>query len=148
MAVTNPFSSTPYLISSADTGALTNSESTGLFLEMTCLTSAFQTPSSSGTTIDERLLLASGGAVAVWGSSGFGAAYGHNYLLQGFFTRLWASQPQLVRLGDLVMNGYLTLFTQGGCCQDSLRTFILLGDPLTRLRVFAPERSFLPTIAR
>ncbi|MEO6063967.1 MAG: C25 family cysteine peptidase, partial [Thermoflexales bacterium] len=105
-------------------------------------------------TIDERLVLApNGGALSVWGSSGSGVSHGHDYLARGFFNQLWGSQPGTARLGQLIQAGYLSLF-QGAyaCCGDSIRTYLLLGDPLTRPRVsyswVAPARAFLPLINR
>jgi hypothetical protein len=115
---------------------------------MTCLTAAFQTPAYSATTIDERLLLASGGAIAVWGPTGLGVAHGHDALQQGFQTALWSAPPMTARIGTLTAAGYLDLFTNGSCCQDALRTFALLGDPLTTARIRPAQRMYLPRISK
>jgi hypothetical protein len=105
-------------------------------------------------SIDERLVLApNGGALAVWGSSGSGVSHGHDYLARGFFNQLWSTQPGEARLGELVQAGYLSLF-QGAyaCCGDSIRTYLLLGDPLTKARVsftwVAPKRTYVPLVNR
>jgi hypothetical protein len=147
-AVTDATSEPSYLLGLYDADDLTNTGEPFVLLEMTCLTAAFQTPAYSGTTIDERLLLAPGGAVAVWGSAGLGVAHGHDALQHGFHSALWSAAPMTARIGALTAAGYLDLFTSGGCCQDALRTFALLGDPLTAARVRPARRVYLPGIRR
>lgn len=137
-----------YLFGLYDVDLLTNRDSPAIVLEMTCLTGAFQTPAFAGTTIDERLLLhEDGGAVAVWGSSGLGVSYGHDALQRGFFTRYWEEWPDK-RIGALVQAGQLTLFAQGNCCQETLRTFILFGDPAMQPRVAVAQKIYLPRVGR
>jgi hypothetical protein len=146
-AVTDPASTPSDLLGLYDADTLTNGEHLPILLEMTCLTSAFQTPAYSGTTIDERLLLRlNGGAVAVWGPTGLGVAHGHDALQRGFYTALWAAPPMTTSVGALTIAGDLELFTHGGCCQDAIRTFALLGDPLTLARVQPARRTYLPII--
>jgi hypothetical protein len=147
-AVTDSTREPSYLLGLYDADDLTNAGRPFVLLEMTCLTAAFHTPAYSGTTIDERLLLAPGGAVAVWGPTGLGVAHGHDALQHGFQTSLWSAPPMTARLGALTAAGYLELFTAGDCCQDTLRTFALLGDPLTPARVRAAQRTFLPLARR
>jgi hypothetical protein len=47
----------------------------------------------------------------------------------------------------LVTAGDLELFTSGGS-QDVIRTFALLGDPLTPARVQPVRRTYLPVVQR
>jgi hypothetical protein len=104
-------------------------------LSMTCLTGSFHFPALSGTVIDERLVARpDGGAIAAWSSTGLGVLYGHDALQRGFYRALWAA-PGQARLGALTMAGYLELYTTESCCQESIGTFALLGDPLTIPRV-------------
>ncbi len=153
-ASTDVSASPPYLLGLWDIDTLTNSGQPSVLLEMTCLTSAFQQPAHSGTVIDERLLLhPTGGAVAVWGSTGLGVAYGHDALQRGFYQALWNAPPMTASLGQLTLAGYLELFSNGACCQDTLRTFALLGDPLTPARVkpmvsSGDQHVYLPLILR
>jgi hypothetical protein len=118
---------------------------------MTCLTSQFHKPATSGTVLDERLLLnPNGGAIAVWGPAGLSVAYGHDFLQRGFFEKLWSSPSGTARLGELIEAGYTKLLTEEACCQDTAKTFLLLGDPLTKARVY-PDKIYgiyLPTINR
>ncbi len=119
-------------------------------LSMTCLTAQFAKPVDDGDTLDERFFLHSnGGAVAVWGSTGYSLVAGHRDLQEGFFQALFEAKGKPLFLGDLLDAGYLyhLRFTTSGT--DALRTFVLLGDPLTRLR-FTPEGVegvYLPTVA-
>ncbi|MCS7061552.1 MAG: C25 family cysteine peptidase [Anaerolineae bacterium] len=126
---------------------LTNQRSPAVVLAMTCLSSAFHTPSVRGSTIDEQLFLAAGGAVAVWGPAGQGVLHGHDQLATGFFAALWGALPRPIRIGELTAAGYAQLFAAGGCCLSSLRTFVLLGDPLTSPRSLTTRRLAL-TLAR
>jgi hypothetical protein len=144
-AITDPATVPSYLLGLYDTDALTNAGRPAVLLEMTCLTSAFQTPAFSGTTIDERFLLhPTGGAVAVWGSTGLGILNGHDKLLDGFYGRLWQDGTGRAALGDLTAAGYLNVFTNGACCQSSARVFALLGDPLTEVSVAVYPHVYLP----
>ncbi len=147
-AVTDPAATPGSMLGLYDPDKLTNRGRLPIVIELTCLTGAFQTPAYSGTTIDERLVLAPAGAVAVWGPTGLGVAHGHDALQRGFFQALWGAPPETAGLGELTLAGYLELFTHAGCCQDALRTYALLGDPLTRARALNPERAYLPVIRR
>jgi hypothetical protein len=147
-AVTDPSAQLSWLLELYDADDLTNAERLPILLELTCLTSAFQTPAFSGTTIDERLLLARGGAVAIWGPTGLGVGHGHDALAHGFNAALWSAPPMAAAVGNLTIAGYRDLFTNGTCCQDALRTFALLGDPLTPARVRPAQRGYLPIARR
>jgi hypothetical protein len=131
-----------------DSDALTNLGRPAIVRELTCLTAAFHTPAFSGTTIDERLLLAPGGAVAIWGSTGKGVLHGHDLLAQGFDNALWHANTPQPTIGQLALAGYVELYTKGNCCQDSIWTYIVLGDPLTGVRVIPGYRTFLPMVVR
>lgn len=116
-------------------------------LSMTCLTSQFAIPADAGTTIDERLLLhPSGGAVAVWGPAGLSVIHGHDLLQRGFFEALFAAPDQTPRVGELLDAGYETVRRAGSGTEDVLRTFLLLGDPLTRLHFNSTSSTFLPVV--
>lgn len=129
-----------HLLELFEVDTLRNGTRLPVVLTMTCLSSAFQTPAFSGTTIDERIVLHdAGGGIAVWGPTGRSVAYGHNLLLEGFFNRLWATPNRgNAPLGALVQAGYEELFFRGDCCQSTLYTYALLGDPRTQLVVPLP----------
>ncbi|GAB4201562.1 MAG: C25 family cysteine peptidase [Roseiflexaceae bacterium] len=138
-----------YLLGLYDPDTLTNGERLPIVLELTCLTAAFHTPAFSGTTLDERWLLASGGAVAVWGPTGLGVARSHSLLQRGFYQALWSGPPQQSPLGTLTASGYLTVFGQANQIGVyPIRTFALLGDPLTPARVTTGQAIYAPVVKR
>ncbi|MFD3165346.1 C25 family cysteine peptidase [Herpetosiphon sp. NSE202] len=147
-AITDLSNSQPYLLSLYDSDRLQNSPALPMILEMTCLTSAFQTIAWSGTSLDERLVLQpNGGAIATWGSAGLGVAYGHDLLNEGWWQRMW-SNPRQTQIGTGVLAGLVHLFSNGGCCQDSLQSSILLGDPNILLQHQQRETSYLPAVIK
>lgn len=139
------------LLSIVDVPLLNNGEKLFVGLSMTCLTSQFAAPAVTGT-LDEMLVRsATGGAVATWGPSGQSVAHGHDYLQTGFVSKLRHSPPNSQRMGELVAVGYNHLLTSpltGSL--DALKTFVLLGDPLTvvRANVGFDNGVFLPTAQR
>ncbi|HEU4328750.1 MAG TPA: C25 family cysteine peptidase [Roseiflexaceae bacterium] len=138
-----------YLLGLYDPDTLTNGERLSIVLELTCLTAAFHTPAFSGTTLDERWLLASGGAVAVWGPTGLGVARSHSLLQRGFYKALWSGPPQRSPLGTLAAAGYLEVFGQADQVGVyPIRTFALLGDPLTPARVAPIQPIYAPVVVK
>lgn len=147
-AITDVDSEYSWLLSLYEPDSLTNYERLPVVLAMTCLSSAFARPAVSGTTVDERLLLARGGAVAVWGPTGMGVLYGHDRLQRGFFDALWAVPPGEARLGSLTLAGLQELHRSGSGIGGPLFTYVLLGDPLTRVRYQGGYDTWLPLVAR
>ena len=139
----------PYLFGTNDIFELKNIDQLSIVLEMTCYTSQFTYISTSGTTLDERLLRhTDGGAVAVWGSAGLGVAHGHDELMKGFQKALWSRPAMSAKMGELVTSGYNRLFTHGTCCKDSQKVYVLLGDPLMPALVWAPDRNYIPIVQK
>lgn len=148
-ATTHPSLDPPYLFNANDVFELTNRDQPSILLEMTCFTAQFVFISPSGHTIDERFLRHSnGGAVAVWGSSGLTVAVGQDWMQQGFHRKLWQSPPFQAHLGDLVTTGYASLFASTPCCQETRYTYLLLGDPLTPVMMWAPKPFYLPLVRK
>ena len=141
-------------LETTDMAKLNNAATLPVVLQMTCYTSQFD--NNYYQTLDEALVLkANGGALATWGATGLGVAHGHDALQRGFFNALWRPSapgktgprtPGTARVGELTMMGYNDLALNGYCCQDTIRTFVLLGDPLTSVRMQAPRGIFLPVI--
>lgn len=138
-----------YLLGLFEVDDLTNGGRLPVVLALSCLTGAFQTPAFTGTSIDERMVVRSGGgAIASWSSTGLGILYGHDALQRGFYRALWAS-PQPPALGALTLAGHLELFTASPCCQETGSAFTLLGDPLTVPQVnLGGESLYLPITRR
>jgi hypothetical protein len=130
-----------------DALALNNVNAPYVQLSMTCLTAQFAKPTNAGLTADESFFLQpTGGAIGVWGSSGLSVVHGHEQLQEGFFALLFDPKVQNPRLGDLLDAGYLQVMYYGASNEDILRTFLLLGDPLTRVRYRAGTGAFLPVV--
>ncbi|VAW31031.1 hypothetical protein MNBD_CHLOROFLEXI01-4242, partial [hydrothermal vent metagenome] len=130
-----------------DVPTLTNGGRLPVVLQMTCLTGSFQQP--FWDTLDEALLRQpTGGAVAVWGSSGLGVGTGHNALANGFLDALMVQNE--LRLGTAVLAGKLSLLINSPANQDLVDTFTLLGDPATLYNVdFWPGlQTYLPITTR
>lgn len=148
-AVTNQQSQTSsYLLGLYDADSLRNTGRLAVIRELTCLTAAFHTPAFSGTTIDERLLLVPGGAAAVWGSTGLGVAHGHDTLALGFDQALWSGNGQNQALGALTRAGLMELYRSSACCNDIFYSYVLFGDPLTKLRIERTAAMYMPLIRR
>jgi hypothetical protein len=115
-------------------------------LEMTCFTASFHRPEP---VLDEELVvLAGGGAAAVWGPTGLGVGAGHEPLSEGFFQAVLSTGVE--RLGEAILAGKLEL-AAGDQSLDLLDTYTLLGDPALRLhRIVAPwaVRIFLPLLRK
>lgn len=127
---------------------LNNRDALFIGLSMTCYTSQFTEPAPSHFTLDEHLLLRpNGGAVAVWGPAGLSVVHGHDILQIGFHQKLWQAEPMTARMGELLEAGYAQI-RQQACCQDVLKTFLLLGDPLMPARVNPNSMLFSPTVER
>ncbi|MEZ4864037.1 MAG: C25 family cysteine peptidase [Caldilineaceae bacterium] len=146
-ATTDPNLDPPYLLGTNDVFKLDNLTSPFVLLEMTCLTSQFPFVSPSGTTLDERFLRHdNGGAVAVWGSAGLTVSVGQDALIRGFHQQLWATPSLTARLGALTTAGYYNLFANGVCCQETRYAYLLLGDPLTPVLLWSPDKLYLPVV--
>jgi hypothetical protein len=142
----------PYLFSLYDVPDLKNTSRLPLMLQFTCLTSAFQTPVQYyGTTIDERLVLSPNGPPAIWGPTSLAVGFSHDALMRGFYKTLW-SQPNFgSTMGKSAQGGYLELFASAGGTpnvDNLLRTYLVMGDPLTRAYVGKVPQTFAPITVR
>lgn len=139
------------LMSINEAPLLVNGEKLFVGLSMTCLTSQFAVPAVTGTLDEMFVRSATGGAVATWGPAGQSVAHGHDYLQKGFVSKLRNAPPNSQRMGDLVAAGYDNLLTSPLTnWLDALKTFVVLGDPLTRVRVNVgfDNGIFLPSVRR
>ena len=148
-ATTDPNDPDGRLFGLWDVLQLTNRDNLFIALSMTCYTSQFTIPAEFHFTLDEHLFLhPDGGAAAVWGPAGLSVAHGHDALQAGFYRTLWQAKPMSAPMGSVVQGGYVEVVTRSTCCQDVTRTFLLLGDPLTRVRVRPLDTAFLPYATR
>ncbi|HTG18298.1 MAG TPA: C25 family cysteine peptidase, partial [Blastocatellia bacterium] len=117
------------LLSSADALGLTNGEQLPLFVMMTCLNGYFQDVSLD--SLAESLMKAErGGAVAVWASSGLTVPSGQSALDQQFFRSLFDGEDgETLTLGEITSRAKAAVYDF-----DVRRTWILFGDPTTRIK--------------
>ncbi len=113
-----------------------------VMLPMTCLEGSYHSPRFSG--LSESIVRLSGkGAVASWGPTGLGVASGHDYLHTGFYRAIF--EQGVYELGPATTAGKLNLYlnsrSPGGAARfhDLLDTYVLLGDPATRLGLPAAD---------
>jgi hypothetical protein len=114
------------LFTADDAEALANGGGLPFFINMTCLNGFFQAP--YGDTLAEPLLKAeNGGAVAVWTSSGMTEPGGQLKMNQELVRLLFS--PEGLTIGEAAMRAKASVTDQ-----DIRRTWILFGDPATRLK--------------
>jgi uncharacterized repeat protein (TIGR01451 family) len=114
-------------------GQLTNAGQLPVMLPMTCLEGKFTNPYPQSPSLSETLVRAtSGGAVASWGPTGLGVAYGHDQLDRGFLDAV------LIRgireLGPATLVGKLRLYG-AGYSLEQIQEYTLFGDPALRMHV-------------
>lgn len=114
-------------------GTLENGDKTPFFLEMTCYTGFFQHPSAGNDALGEVNVRADGrGALATLAASGLGTTEGHDLLERGFFDAVMRQGYREIGLGVLAAKAYL-LLNSGSEFTDIVDTFLILGDPASRL---------------
>jgi hypothetical protein len=113
------------LLTSADARGLENSAHLPLFVSMTCLNGYFQ--DGAVESLAESLIKAErGGAIAVWASSGMTGAFSQSVMNQQMFRLVLDGS---MTLGEATLKAKATVIDT-----DFRRTWILFGDPTTRLR--------------
>jgi hypothetical protein len=114
------------LVDTDHVGALANGNRLSLFVMMTCLNG--YTHDAYIESLGEAALTAeNGGAFAVWASTGFTEPQPQFTLNTQFYRQLFGGKSQ--RLGDAIRNAKMAVDDP-----DVRRTWILLGDPATKIR--------------
>jgi hypothetical protein len=114
------------LFNAEDAEALPSAGRLPFYISMTCLNGFFQAP--YGDTLAESLLKAEqGGAVAVWTSSGMTEPGGQLKMNQELVRQLFNGED--LTIGEAIMKAKRTTSDK-----DIRRTWILFGDPTTRLK--------------
>jgi hypothetical protein len=80
---------------------------------------------------EQFLQLADKGAVAVWAPTGLGYPEGHRDLLEQFYTAIF--RDDVYELGAATTTAKLAMYGQNGLWGELVETFVLFGDPATRL---------------
>ncbi len=114
------------MLTANDAPSLTNTNQLSVIVAMTCLNGFFQHPTIESFA-EAMLKAGQGGAVAVWASSGMTAPNGQKPIDREMVQQLF-SAPN-VTLGEATVKAKALTADQ-----DTRRTWILFGDPSTRIR--------------
>ncbi|MGA9772858.1 MAG: C25 family cysteine peptidase [Blastocatellia bacterium] len=112
------------ILSSDDVELLGNTQNLSLFVTMTCLNGYFADPAVD--SLAESLMKADGGAMAVWASTGMTLPEGQTLMNQEAYRQLFA--------GGLTLGQAMAKAKAAIGNGDIRQTWILFGDPTTRLR--------------
>jgi hypothetical protein len=151
-----------YFLHQDDADSLRTAGRLPILLQMTCRTADFTFAYKDAWvqqahSFDERMVLASQGAIAAWGSTAYGITRGHDQLLKGFYDALWGAGGDEMTLGALAERGYLRVLEKSDDIGVQLfRTYDIIGDPFLRPQVWTSSvlmpltsrRNFVPQIAR
>jgi hypothetical protein len=139
---------TEKLLSRTDIASLANGNRRPFFVPMTCYDGYFivpATPTVDRSSLGEVLVRASGkGAIASFSPAGLGIASGHDVLEKGLFTAIFQNRQD--RIGSAVTEAKFYLYVNASSHRDLIDTYVLLGDPTTRLKIV--YASYLPLVQR
>lgn len=142
------------LLRATDVPSMNNGYKLPVVAQMTCLTSRFQYLDTTGAdlglqSMDEAMVLKpTGGAIATFGGTGKAVATAHEPLQRGFVDALWVA-PNRPTLAQATRDAFLSVFSAPPNIvkQDVMFTFVLLGDPLMKVKLFGPK-TYLPATLR
>ncbi len=124
------------LLTTTDVPLLSNGGKLPVVLAMTCYEGYYIFPdpySADQEALGEVVTRADGkGAVASWSPTGLGVSAGHDALDQGFFNAVFRDGKATV--GEATIAGKINLWSIGSS-RDLLDTYLLFGDPATRLPI-------------
>jgi len=123
-----------HIFTNADVADLNNSSKLPFFVAMTCLNGYFVDPESFAfPSLAEALLrAASGGAVAVFMPTAMTAPEGQRILDTALFEAVFTRDIRT--LGPAISAAKQTLLANGLEYEETSETFLLFGDPATRLK--------------
>ncbi|MEK6299799.1 MAG: C25 family cysteine peptidase [Acidobacteriota bacterium] len=118
------------ILTSADVGGTAGGNGLPLFLSITCLNGYFQDPALDGLA-ESLLKTQAGGAAAVWASSGMCGADEQLAMNLEMFRLMFNRAPNSgpLMLGEAVLKAKAATIDS-----DVRQTYVLFGDPTTRLR--------------
>lgn len=129
------------LFGRSDFGALTTTTRLPFFVPMTCYEGYYISPSSStrdNSALAEAIVRATGkGAIASWSPTGLGLASGHGYLHAGLYDALLYNG--IDQLGPATLRAKLHLYTTSTGHRELIDTYLLFGDPATRLPILKTD---------
>ncbi|RME96825.1 MAG: hypothetical protein D6768_21070, partial [Chloroflexi bacterium] len=121
------------IFGSADAAALTNANRLPVVTAGDCLNGFFTGVQSVEALAESLHRPTNGGAVAVWASAAVDFPGGHRALLNGFYDALF--NDGLWQIGAATTAAQVSALAQNPNWSETVQTFILFGDPATRLAV-------------
>jgi hypothetical protein len=122
------------ILNTWDVQALQNENRLPLVVSATCLNSYYLHPFPYESMAESFLMNASGGAVAVWSSTGMGDSGGQAALDRGLMEALF-NEDNII-LGSAVHQAKMSLYQQSGDrYRDLLQTYTLFGDPALKMKI-------------
>jgi len=115
------------VLSSDDAATLANGARLPFFIAMTCLNGYFHDPYPTESLVESLLKSKGGGAIAVWASSGLTEPEGQSLMNKSLIPLLFDGTSRT--LGEATMEAKSATKDM-----DVRRTWILFGDPTTRLK--------------
>lgn len=120
--------------------SLSNADRLPFMVPMTCLEGYYITPTRPGddtSSLGESIVRAAAkGAIASWSPTGQGVAVGHDILEKGLFEALFSLN--LTQIGTATVYAKNYLYDHSLTHRDLIDTYILFGDPATRLKTYHP----------
>ncbi|MBX3053496.1 MAG: hypothetical protein KF753_18615 [Caldilineaceae bacterium] len=137
----------PVIFRTSNLAQLSNAGKLPLMLDMTCFTGYYHQPPSRYSSISESLLrLDGGGSIASWAATGLSVTNGHDLMNAGFLDAVM--QQGIYPIGLAAVAGLGNLYgAGGGGFLENLDTFLIIGDPATRLALAGgpPPATITPT---
>jgi hypothetical protein len=110
--------------------SLNNADKLPVFLAMSCVDGAFhQAELGVNAFAEANVRMAGGGSIASWSGTGWGLAFGHDFLERGFFLGLFHDGVKTVGAAATAGKLYLVDNTPPGAYDDLLETYLVVGDP-------------------
>ena len=112
--------------------SLKNLDKLTFVLALTCINGLFTEPSKY--SLAEEFILADGGAIGVFSSSGLTYTIENDALSQEVFAIIFGQTPQPLTLGYITTQAKIAAYNKDGISTGVIRSFILFGDPATTLK--------------
>jgi hypothetical protein len=145
------------LLQMTDLSSLTNTTRYKFMVPMTCYEGYFIQPTDQAnpvvgdqSSLGESIVRLSGkGAVASWSPTGAGVASGHDVMERALFDGFF--KEGLFLLGQSTNKAKTVLYAYSDIYRDLVDTYVLFGDPVTRLNsveALKPSLLYLPLLTR
>jgi hypothetical protein len=131
------------MFTSSAVSSLSNPGRPSVVVTLNCLNGFFNDPFEGGfdqfgnlhgiPLAEAFLNAANKGAVAVWSPTGLGYTFEHDHLVRGLFDAVFRQHDTV--LGSAIWRAQFSAFANFGVSEDTLQTFVLFGDPATRLAI-------------